>query len=216
MTEAEWFAATNVTPILRIGTTKCSPRKLRLFMAGWQRLRWEEITVPAAREAVALAERFADGAVSKKEVERAYDDLRAAPHGSGSGTLAMIWPTSAQMPAAVYQFLRQATPPEPSGWDGEKIRERYRALTASQAALFRDIVGNPFRPITFSSSWRTDTAILLARQMYKERDFSAMPILADALQDAGCDNPDILDHCRDANQIHVRGCWVVDLVLGKA
>ena len=51
--------------------------------------------------------------------------------------------------------------------------------------------------------------------MYETRDFSAMPILADALQDAGCDNDDVLNHCRDAKQVHVRGCWVVDLVLGK-
>jgi hypothetical protein len=49
--------------------------------------------------------------------------------------------------------------------------------------------------------------------MYEARDFSAMPILADALQDAGCDNDDILSHCRDTKQVHVRGCWVVDLVL---
>jgi hypothetical protein len=51
--------------------------------------------------------------------------------------------------------------------------------------------------------------------MYESRDFSAMPILADALQDAGCDNDDILSHCRDTSLTHVRGCWVVDLVLGK-
>jgi hypothetical protein len=58
--------------------------------------------------------------------------------------------------------------------------------------------------------------VSLAKGMYESRDFSAMPILADALQDAGCDNPDILNHCRDESLTHVRGCWVVDLVLGKA
>ena len=80
--------------------------------------------------------------------------------------------------------------------------------------LFRDLFGNPFRPVTFLPAWRTDTAVTLARQMYDAREFSAMPILADALQDAGCDDPDILDHCRREGP-HVRGCWVVDLVLGK-
>ena len=68
--------------------------------------------------------------------------------------------------------------------------------------------------MAFSPEWRTDTAIALARQMYEARDFSAMPILADALQDADCLNEDILNHCRAARP-HVRGCWVVDLVLGK-
>ena len=52
--------------------------------------------------------------------------------------------------------------------------------------------------------------------MYDSRDFAPMPILADALQDAGCEHEDILAHCRDANGTHVRGCWVVDLVLGKS
>jgi hypothetical protein len=82
-------------------------------------------------------------------------------------------------------------------------------------AWFRDIFGNLFHPVSFSASWRTQTAVQLSQSMYDSRDFSAMPILADALQDAGCDNDDILNHCRDANGIHVRGCWVVDLVLGK-
>ncbi len=84
-----------------------------------------------------------------------------------------------------------------------------------QVLLLRDIFGNLFRPVVADPAWLTDTAMSLARQMYESRDFSAMPILADALQDAGCDNTDILDHCRDANAAHVRGCWVVDLVLGK-
>lgn len=83
-------------------------------------------------------------------------------------------------------------------------------------ALIGDIFGDPFQPVTFAAEWRTETAVLLAQQMYESRDFSAMPILADALQDAGCVNPDILSHCRDVNQVHVRGCWAVDLVLGKS
>ncbi|MBY0461211.1 MAG: hypothetical protein K2V38_28135 [Gemmataceae bacterium] len=84
-----------------------------------------------------------------------------------------------------------------------------------QASLVRDIFGNPFRPVTFAPDWRTESAVLLARGMYESRDFGAMPILADALQDAGCDNGDILAHRREANQVHVRGCWVVDLILDK-
>lgn len=79
--------------------------------------------------------------------------------------------------------------------------------------LVRDVFGNPFRPVAFDPAWRSDTAVALAKGMYESRDFAAMPILADALQDAGCENAAVLDHCRDAN--HVRGCWVVDLVLGK-
>jgi hypothetical protein len=87
---------------------------------------------------------------------------------------------------------------------------------AAQTQLLRDIVGNPFRPVSFSPEWRTSTAVGIAKGMYESRNFDAMPILADALQDAGCDNADILNHCRDTSATHVRGCWVVDLVLGKS
>jgi hypothetical protein len=89
------------------------------------------------------------------------------------------------------------------------------AEQAAQSDLIRDIFGNPFRPVAFSPAWRTDTAVSLARTMYDSRDLSAMPILADALQDAGCDSAAVLDHCRDPKHVHVRGCWVVDLVLAK-
>ncbi|MCE9568116.1 MAG: hypothetical protein K8U57_39440 [Planctomycetes bacterium] len=82
-------------------------------------------------------------------------------------------------------------------------------------AVFLCIFGNPFRPAAFSPEWRTTTVVALAQRMYESRDFSAMPILADALQDAGCDNDDILNHFRDPNAPHVRGCWALDLVLGK-
>ncbi|QJW95865.1 hypothetical protein FTUN_3419 [Frigoriglobus tundricola] len=90
-----------------------------------------------------------------------------------------------------------------------------RTEEADQVRLICDIFGNPFRPVGFNPEWRTHTALVLASQMYVSRDFSAMPILADALQDAGCDNDDVLSHCRDASQPHVRGCWVVDWLMGK-
>jgi hypothetical protein len=82
----------------------------------------------------------------------------------------------------------------------------------AQAALVRCIFGNPFRPVAFDPAWRTDTAVVLARQMYDSRDFGAMPILADALQDAGCEDEQVLNHCREPGP-HARGCWVCDAVL---
>jgi hypothetical protein len=99
---------------------------------------------------------------------------------------------------------------------GEAVRTFTWIETEKQtvATILRDIFGNPFRPVAFDPMWRTDTAVSVAQQMYESRDFGAMPILADALQDAGCDNDDILNHCRGSGP-HVRGCWVVDLVLRK-
>lgn len=82
------------------------------------------------------------------------------------------------------------------------------------ADLLRDVLGNPFQAVAFQAAWRTSTAVTLARQMYSSRDFSTTPILADALQEAGCESEDVLQHCREAGP-HVRGCWVVDELLGR-
>jgi hypothetical protein len=135
-------------------------------------------------------EQYADGLVSLDELPR---------FGSGSDHWSLviqgIKPGNAF--SAVWKVLEEVGPSDPSFAD-----------------RLRDIFGNPFRPVAFSPEWRTDTAVTLARQMYESREFSAMPILADALQDAGCDSAEILDHCRGPGP-HVRGCWVVDLVLGK-
>jgi hypothetical protein len=83
-----------------------------------------------------------------------------------------------------------------------------------QIRILDCVFGIPFQQIIPDPAWRTSTVVALAQQMYDSRDFSAMPILGDALQDAACDHADILDHCRSAGP-HVRGCWVVDLVRGK-
>jgi hypothetical protein len=88
------------------------------------------------------------------------------------------------------------------------------ARLAIHANCLRDICGNPFRPVTLDPSWRTSTVVALAQAIYQENAFDQMPILADALQDADCDNEDILNHCRQPGE-HCRGCWVLDLTLGK-
>jgi hypothetical protein len=93
-------------------------------------------------------------------------------------------------------------------------REPSREIEACLANLVRDIFGNPFRPVSLDSSWFTSTVVSLAAGIYADRAFDLLPIMADALQDAGCDNEEVLEHCRGGG-VHVRGCWVVDLVLGK-
>ena len=82
-----------------------------------------------------------------------------------------------------------------------------------QCDLVREVIQPPFVSC-FSPDWRTSDILAASRGIYEERAFDRMPILADALQDAGCDRTDVLDHCRGPGP-HVRGCWVVDLVLGK-
>jgi hypothetical protein len=178
------------------------------------------------KEAVRMAERYCDGnGVNKSRLKGVSRAVQQFPDGE-YGTPRY----SAANAAKGAAFVRQDEPHGAYSWEVAAevatFAGRSEGVLGSMdpgagheiplyAVLLRDIFGNPFRPVTFSPSWRTDTAVALARQMYESREFSAMPILADALQEAGCDNDDILFHCRDANATHVRGCWVVDLVLGK-
>ena len=97
---------------------------------------------------------------------------------------------------------------------GSDVQDVTMPESDALAGLFRDIFGNPFRPVTAAPRWLTPTAVALARSIYESRTFDRMPILADALEDAWCDDADLLAHCRGDGP-HVRGCWAVDLVLGK-
>jgi hypothetical protein len=83
-----------------------------------------------------------------------------------------------------------------------------------QAQILQDLFGNPFRPARIVPSWLTSKVVGSAQTIYEERAFDRLPDLAEALEEAGCDNQEILAHCR-APGPHVRGCWVVDLLLGK-
>jgi hypothetical protein len=109
-------------------------------------------------------------------------------------------------------FLRDATPGVVRGGVEFALNNEWLG-TRPQLRLVA--FSEPLRYVSLQPSWLTSTVVGLAEGIYADQAFDWMPILADALQDAGCDDPDILNHCRDANQMHVRGCWVVDLLLGK-
>jgi hypothetical protein len=84
-----------------------------------------------------------------------------------------------------------------------------------RVGLLRDIIGNPFRPAAIDPTWLTPSVTMLARVSYDESAFDLMPILGDALEEAGCTDVPLLSHCRETVE-HVRGCWVVDALLGKS
>jgi hypothetical protein len=96
--------------------------------------------------------------------------------------------------------------------DGVAARE---AGLKDLTAVVRDIFGNPFQPVATGPSYSNPTVRTLAQTIYDQRAFDRMPELAVALEEAGCNNTGILEHCRSPGP-HVRGCWVVDLALNKA
>ena len=209
MTEAEWLACVEPERMMKRFYPRPSSRKYRLFGCACCRHAWEASPTapsPLAVRAVEVAELFADGLAPEADLAdchtRLLDAMRGQRTPDHDNIAYCVTGRKPVMDAKEASRLCRRVAPSPD-----------EALT--QVAFNRDIFGNPFRPVVFFPSWRTDTAISLARTMYDERDFGAMPILADALQDAGCDSDDVLNHCRDANRDHVRGCWVVDLVLGK-
>jgi hypothetical protein len=219
MTEAEWLAATDPLPMLEVLEGKASDRKFRLVSCGCCRLFWDELQ-RRRRAAVETAERFADGNTGKREIRRRsreFDDYR---HTFFEALNNDRQPDQACARNAVLACACHFDPD-----DADAIDEACDATLAATFALapgrravgdiVRDVFGNPFRPHTADPTWLTSTVVQLAEGIYQDRAFDRLPILADALQDAGCDNDDILNHCRQPGE-HVRGCWVVDLILGKS
>ena len=220
MTERQWLNAKSTVemhPRCR-RDRKRDLRKERLFACACCRRLWDRLSDVRSRAVVEAAENYADGLIDKAALARArVEAVRATRFAPAPA------PGSSYSPEAAVECLGNLEPYDVffactgrvvMAAASYRVNTR-RAEEAVQAKLLRDIFGNPFRPVAFSPDWRTDTAVSLARQMYESREFSAMPILADALQDAGCNDEAILSHCRDAEQVHVRGCWVADLVLGK-
>jgi len=215
MTEAEWRATGDPKALLAAVPGRASPRKLRLLVCACCRRAWDLLTDERSRRAVGVAEALADGAAGPDELAAAKTGAAAAYRLARRRTGPRAHRHSLAAPLAAQAVAGRAAfdPYETELLRGAQDRKEKVERTA-RAHLVREVFGNPFRPPAFSPAWRTDTAVAVARQMYEARDFSAMPILADALQDAGCDRAEVLDHCRGPGP-HAHGCWVVDLVLGK-
>ena len=202
ITEADWLVTTNLIPMLPRIPSSPNSRKQRLFGCACIRNVFDCLTDARSRRVLELLEQYIEGATSWEEVEAA----RRVALEAGLEDVTTFLDSSDPLTIAVLSLTARAGDP-PNEQVGEPV-------IAEQCHLLRDIFGNPFRPATLNRSWSTSTVVALARGIYEERAFDRLPILADALQDAGCDNEDVLSHCRGPGP-HVRGCWVVDLVLGK-
>jgi hypothetical protein len=204
---------------------KASDRKLRLFAVACCRRIWHLLTDERSRKAVELAEQSADQPISSRQLDAVSTEAEEASEDAITSDESSIdektGATFSQLHAACWAASYASNAPVVRHSDAiQVIQAAADAVSdctserATQSLLARDIFGNPFRAVSLDTSWLTSTVVSLATAIYAERDFDRLPILGDALEDAGCTNADILNHCRQPGG-HARGCWALDLILGK-
>ena len=192
---------------------------MSLFLVACCRRTWDQFGDARIRGAIEVGERLADGRVGEKErreVEVAALDAWEEYTGDAGYSAELEFTVQLLSPKPLEAALTDSL-----GWrlsllayESEFAFDGIGAeLQHDQCDFLRDIVGNPFRPASISPAWRPSTALALARRIYDEKSFDLCPILADALQDAGADDEQVLGHLR-GGEVHCRGCWVVDGVLG--
>jgi hypothetical protein len=217
-------------------------RKLRLFCTEGCRLVWDRLDTDAQRM-VEAAERYVAGVARKADLAAVHANAESLARAASEAARPFDNDGVRDTPAGIAAFqlremreLVQYTT-APAALDRYQVTHVVTNLTrllstvkalnpwsaygpALEAAgdrvklLIRCLFGNPFRPVAFDATWKTSAVVGLAETIFADRAFGCMPILADALQDAGCNDDSILDHCRRDGP-HVRGCWVVDMFLGK-
>lgn len=219
-------------------------RKLRLFACACCRRCWHLLSDETSRRAVETMERYVDGKATRKEMA-AIRQAVLVRQGEVAVASALWSQqpnrndakSGVQMRLAYFSNLAALTLVQMTGIGMAKRLAREtaelavvpsrtakahdetsRLETYEQCHLLRDVVGNPYRNVVVEPGWlqwNYGTVGKLAQAVYEDRDFDRLPILADALEEAGCDNTDILAHCRSQNA-HVRGCFLVDALLQKA
>jgi hypothetical protein len=216
MTESEWLECTDPTPMLEFLRGKASERKLRLLCVALCRHIWDLLTDADCRNAVEVTERFADGLATQDELESAYSNTTTATTAANK---AAGW--TADSPFQFYHASETAV----CVLDAVTLfarRSSFDVENQIHIGILLDLFGNPFRPVSIDPDWLTPTVITLAQSAYEERimptgelDAARLAVLSDALEESGCDDEEILNHLRSAGP-HVRGCWAIDLLLGKS
>ena len=239
ITEAEWMASSDPEPMVRLLWAEGSKRKLRLFAVACCQRILPSVGDACFRAALTAAEDFADGLVSMDQVEDIAAEYLVAPMAQGSWLnpeIAAICVTRFlpnrrrhDDPAGIIldfiPFIHRAVAGLQGNVNSESWQMAYKVEQEVESIVLRDIFDNPFRPSPPLSAavlaWNDSTVRRIAEGIYDERrmpegtlDSGRLAILADALLDAGCDDEDLLAHCRSEGP-HVRGCWALDLILRK-
>jgi hypothetical protein len=212
MTEGEWLTCADPIPMLEFLSGKTNDRKVRLFGCACVRRIWHLLVDERIRRTVEVSERYADGLARSSELMAVRRDSLSLAYAR-EGTAAHHEPIRLAAEAAIqtgcWTCCRFAA--EAVGKTAEKEEQR------RQCALLRDVFGNIFGSQWIDAgwlAWNGSTVRLMAQSIYNERAFDLLPILADALEEAGCTFADILSHLRGRGP-HVRGCWALDRILER-
>ncbi|MDY3557010.1 hypothetical protein R5W24_006194 [Gemmata sp. JC717] len=222
MTEAEWLTCDDALRMLPfIGRVLTDSRKVRLLACACCRAVWDDTWPQRSREAIVSAELFANGMLTESELndfrslacQSAQNEaVRQSRMRFTEANLVLVSRLTFAADAALKSdhIVFKVTVSYPTS--SLRADEEMKAI---MPPILKDIFGNPFCPVTLDPSWLTSDVRLLSTSIYADRAFDRLPILADALQDAGCDRDDVLNHLRGDGP-HVLGCWALDLVLGKS
>jgi hypothetical protein len=222
----------------RLFACACCRHTGLLLDAEWQRMvdnrhpsraevEWQKVEATLARRAVEMAEKFADGlghlvALQALDSSPGIEEMEGC-YADGSDS---AWAAKASAYRARWcaNYCSPRSYPPGASFRSASKSDHDREQSA-QCHLLRDIIGNPFRPAALDPAvlaWNDATVARLARSAYDERQMPAgtldntrLTVLADALEEAGCPNPEVIGHCRNGGE-HVRGCWVLDVLLGKS
>jgi hypothetical protein len=221
MEENAWLRATDPRPMLEFlqRTGRGSDRKLRLFASACCRLTWHLLGGRSHRKVVLMGERYAEGQATERMVEKARREAYYAPlkerKEAGPATWA-AWRAADCLLSSVnigkvVELVKEAL-------DLENADLAEPVVQTPLHSIVRCVFGNPFSaPLPIQAAWlrwNDSTVLRIATGIYEERAFERLPVLADALLDAGCEDEDLIAHCRSAGP-HVRGCFAIDLILGK-
>lgn len=223
MTEADWLGCTTPEEVEQFLRGRGNERQLRLFAVACCRRIWDLFLDQRCRDAVVVAERFADGQAMVEELEAALNDAVAVQ--SPTGLHYRAWAAS----FAACRFVTQVVPAPGDLLFGGRVVPCWSAAKyarwasrhagrenerGAQAILLADILGGAatLRVDPNWVSWNNGMPEKMAKAIYNDRCFNELPVLGDVLEEAGCDDRVLLDHCRGPGP-HARGCWVVDRIL---
>jgi hypothetical protein len=217
LSEEEWLTAPHPDALLGPLQDHLSARKLRLFACACCRRVPLLATEPSWEAAVAVAEAFADGLASRAELAAARQGVRLEEGAAAAWLAEALTYVTTSDHLATFQGTSQAAGHAARAWRDACGAADCALECRLQVDVLRDVSGHLYYEPVLEPGWcehNGGSVRQLAHAIYEERSFGELGVLADALEEAGCNDKSILWHCRQPGT-HVRGCWVVDAVLGK-